>query len=319
MNSIETEEDGLKYLKEMKPKLSSKKCHNCNSINVMIDTNMGNMICTDCGTELIDAIILLSEDYCSNDNENNYCRTSENLKGIGVKVQATKVKGGNPRFAHMHKWTNNSNNYKNATYNKKCNEMNSMIDKEKLGIKKKITDHAQELYKIYKEKTSNTKRAEGEKGILAGCLYWSCIKDGFSITNEKLAKIYDIDMEFLNRGISIIYETIKIHAYSVNTYMFEIKTVEDYIRKYCSSFKLEDKYTDMCVKMGKFIDENIDSFSNTPATLACAVIYHINLKEGIFKLSEIKKLINDNCQAKATTAMNCEKNVIAKNIELFDI
>lgn len=308
--------EALSYMRNLHSKFDVKNCLNCNSINVIVDTNMGNMVCVDCGTEKTDAIISLSADIGINDENSNFSKASECVTGINAKVQSTKIKGGPAYLAYMHKW-NNGYTYKNTIYNKVCGEMNNLIKTNKLGISQAILDHSQNLYRNYMETSKNIKRSKSNRGIIAGCLYWGCKKYDFSITNQRLADLYGIEINYLKDGISIIHENNKTNMFSKDSYMFNPTTVEHYITKYCNTFKLEDKYTIICTKMGKVIDDNIDYFDNTPATLACATIYHINHKYKIMPLNQMKDLINNNCQAKSTTAINCNKNVISKNLDLF--
>lgn len=318
--SIETNEDVFNYMKNMltlNPSNAIKICDSCSGINVIIDTYKGNMICIDCGTEKMNAIIINGTDQNPNDGSNDITsnRVSEFHNPLLTSgVQTTKIKGS-PSKQKMHQW-NNGYTYTDFVFLSVCSKMKKIRQKCKNPvITEACTDHAQSLYKRYMTDVKKIKRCKMRDGIIAGCLYWGCKRNKLIISIETLAELYKVENKHVSYGISTIHQTMYPNELLVEEYMFTNTNVSYYVEIYCKQFNLVK--SDICIKIANIIDENIDIFNNTPATLAGAIIYHIVMHYSLMKGNEIKKLIDTHCKSKAITTINCNNNALTNNKKLF--
>lgn len=113
----------------------------------------------------------------------------------------------------------------------------------KLNINSKdIIETAKKNWHKYMESGKLT-RASVRKGLIAACLYYSCIKNNSPIERQEIINAFDCDTKTLSKGEKVLFEILD----SSNLTYVNIQTEDtnSFIR-YCSLFKLKFSVSNIC-------------------------------------------------------------------------
>ena len=77
-----------------------------------------------------------------------------------------------------------------------------------LNINTQIIDYAKSYWHMYMESGRLT-RASVRKGLIAACLYHSCIKKDFPVSREQILEIFECTTKTLSKGEKVLFEIIE--------------------------------------------------------------------------------------------------------------
>lgn len=180
------------------------------------------------------------------------------------------------------------------------------------GIPQKIIDDSKVLYKKASEKKIS--RGDNKDGLIASCLYNSCLLNNIPRSSKEIAKMFEIDPVVLNRGNSRFQTLLQINVISSST--------NDFISRYCSQLNMKLDDIAKCKKLVKFLEDNEILSDNAPTSSCASILYYYSMKKD---LGFTKQLIADICQVSAVTVVKGHKTISKYNsfidkhsLELFD-
>jgi len=168
------------------------------------------------------------------------------------------------------------------------------------GIPQKIIDDSKVLYKMASEKKIS--RGDNKDGLIASCLFNSCLLNNIPRSSKEIAKMFDINPVVLNKGNSRFQTLLQINVVSSST--------NDFISRYCSllSMKLED--IGKCKKLVKFLEDNEIISDSSPTSSAASILYYYSQRK---ELGYTKKQFADICNVSEVTVIKGYKLICKYN------
>lgn len=121
-------------------------------------------------------------------------------------------------------------------------------------------------------------RASVRKGLIAACLFYSCVKKNIPIERQEIIKTFECDTKTLSKGEKVLFEILE----SDNLTYINIQTEESnsFIR-YCSLLKLKFNVSTICNEIHEKYKIELQAVTPKSAVggIICYVIkYKLNLK-----------------------------------------
>lgn len=216
---------------------SSMTCAECN-IQYLIKENL--LICPRCGSEQesldIDTLYgLMNNDHNTSNNaflsfkiigKNSYCLQKSFLKCC----------------ANNSTYRNNSSrsDIYNSIYQSKGNKLPKDVMSDACDMYQKIRESG----KIY--------RGNGKKGIIAACLYYSCIMKNITKTPREISSILNVEEKVLSRGDRKLQELNENSIVNIPTML---RPIEDYIFQYFSALCIDTIYMPFVIDLVKMAEK----------------------------------------------------------------
>ena len=172
------------------------------------------------------------------------------------------------------------------------------------GIPQKIIDDAKVLYKKASEKKIS--RGENKEGLIASCIYHSCLLNNIPRSAKEIAKMFDIDPVILNRGNSRFQTLLQINVVS--------SSPQDFIRRYCSQLNMGSDDIEKCKKLVQFLEDNEIMSDNAPTSSCASILYYYNQRKS---LGYTKKQFAEICGVSEVTVIKGYK-LISKYDKFID-
>jgi transcription initiation factor TFIIB len=166
------------------------------------------------------------------------------------------------------------------------------------GIPQKVIDDAKVLYKNASEKKIS--RGDNKEGLIASCIYHSCLINGVPRSSKEIAKMFNISPVILNKGNSRFQTLLQINVSS--------SSPDDFISRFGSQLNMNFKDIDKCKKLVKFLEKNEIMNDNAPTSSVAGILYYYSQ---IKKLDYTKKQIAEVCSVSEVTIIKCYK-IISK-------
>tara|TARA_B100001758_G_scaffold1749_1_gene1489 strand:+ start:7843 stop:8811 length:969 start_codon:yes stop_codon:yes gene_type:complete len=165
------------------------------------------------------------------------------------------------------------------------------------GIPQKVIEDA----KIFYKKTSEKKisRGENKDGLIASCIYHSCLINGIPRSSKEIAKIFDISAVTLNKGNARFQQLLQINVLSSNP--------EDFISRFGSRLNMKCSDINNCKNLIKFLENNEILNDNSPTSSAAGILYYYS-QENDLKFT--KKQFSEVCSVSEVTIVKCYKNIL---------
>ena len=193
----------------------------------------------------------------------------------------------------------NSYNNKQRSYNK----ASDIFDNHLIRYSQKINDTAKQLWSSIM-KTGKIYRAEPRSGLMACCVYFSCIHNSRPCNVKDLCSMFNVDSKYFNKGLKefrVIFENDEQWSHILTKTL----TKESYIYYYCSELEQNnviENYSKianecqmlcqmLCERSGEGSENNFNDFNIN--IYVASLIYVTCLKNGIL-ITKIKfsKLLN---------------------------
>ena len=287
----------LNTKKEIKHEL---ECISCKSIELLIDTAKGHIVCTECGVinkEFLDE----NPEMNNNDNDNNtssYGAPTSHFypkSSLGTKI----VSKGFNRLSFLQK--QGQMPYKEKSLMDVLETIQSKC--KKYGITQSIIDSAKILYKKISESVHVKGKRKGKniimrcvnrRSTIAACLFHACKLQKETRSPKEISDIYDLEIKNVNRGCRKFCEII-----DSNTLFNQIKSSQstDFIERFAKKLNIDNEY----INIAKDVSLNIHKFNlaltHEPPSVAAGCIllvtqyYNIQISKleiaYIFDISEV--------------------------------
>ena len=168
------------------------------------------------------------------------------------------------------------------------------------GIPQKIIDDSKVLYKRASEKKIS--RGDNKDGLIASCLYNSCLLNNFPRSSKESAKMFEIDPVILNKGNSRFQTLLQINVVSSCT--------NDFISRYCSLLNMNLEDINKCKLLVKFLEDNEIMSDNAPTSSCASILYYYCQRK---KLDYTKKQFADICNVSEVTVIKGYKLICKYN------
>lgn len=112
-----------------------------------------------------------------------------------------------------------------------------------LNLNKEIVDSAKNYWHIYMESGKLT-RASVRQGLIAACLFHSCISNKIPIERDEIMKAFNCTTKTLSKGEKVLYEILNNHNSSAITGIL-IEDSNSFVR-YCNQLNLKYSVSHTC-------------------------------------------------------------------------
>tara|TARA_B110000259_G_C14018913_1_gene402349 strand:+ start:1045 stop:1998 length:954 start_codon:yes stop_codon:yes gene_type:complete len=165
------------------------------------------------------------------------------------------------------------------------------------GIPQKVIDDA----KIFYKKTSEKKisRGENKQGLIASCIYHSCLINDVPRSSKEIAKMFNITHVTLNKGNARFQQLLQINVLSSNP--------EDFISRFASRLNMYKIDIENCKKLIKFLEQKEILSDNAPTSSAAGILYYYSQENN---LNFTKKQFSDICSVSEVTIVKCYKYIL---------
>ena len=288
---------------------SKNKCKFCNSHDIIYDIDY--ITCKTCGYINGDII-----DYCQEwRSYNDDSKTSDPTR-CGMPINpllpssslGTIILGkGNQMYRKLHKW--HSMSYKERSL------LNVFKKIDEIGhenyISQCILDRSKTMYKTISENI--LKRGSSRQGLIAACVYHSCIDKNNIITVKEISEYFGIKIKKMNTGCKQFDEIMfqKNRKYSNN---IQPTNSIDFIEIFSKKLNLNNDLKKKSIKCALIADALGIISMNTPPSVAVGSIYLICQE---FNKNLQKKYIANICNTSEVTITKAYKKLLPwKNILL---
>lgn len=128
-----------------------------------------------------------------------------------------------------------------------------------LNLKKTVIDDAKHNWASYM-KSGKLTRASVRQGLIAACLFRSCITNNVPIERDEIIRAFSCDTKTLSKGEKVLYEILNTNSNMPITGI-EIENSNSFIR-YCNQLGLEFKIANTCNDL--FIKHKVPLQAVTP-------------------------------------------------------
>lgn len=174
------------------------------------------------------------------------------------------------------------------------------------GITDALIEFTQTIYNNVKEELDKSpkykqKRGDNDQGLQAASLFYAFQEDGHPKTYKDIAKIFEIEPEYVSEGIKMFRDLMNKSDYTMKTNKYF-----DYIDGFCSRLYLEDSVKERIVEVADKANDLGILDSNTPTAIVAGCIYYVIIECGISSIN--KKTIEHFCKVSVPTITKvCDK------------
>jgi transcription initiation factor TFIIB len=178
---------------------------------------------------------------------------------------------------------------------KMFDRMNNSTHNE--GIPSKVMDDAFVMYaEVSKRKIS---RGDTKEGIIASCIFHSCILNHIPRSAREIARMFHIDPIILTKGNARFQSLLRMNVESSNP--------ADFISRFGSRLNMPFDHLNTAKELAKRIDSWEIISENAPTSVAAGVLFYYILHN---KLPYTKKQLSDVCDVSEVTITKCYKRLV---------
>lgn len=164
------------------------------------------------------------------------------------------------------------------------------------GISKKVIHDANIFYKQVSSKKIS--RGDNSDGLIASCMYYSCIVNKVPRSMKEIADMFDITISVLTKGNARFQLLMPMN--------FDATGPEDFISRFGSQLSMSKSEIEKCIEFAKFLDKNEITNDNSPTSTAAGIIaYYCSY----VKLQISKKHIAKICAVSDVTISKSIKSI----------
>ena len=160
-------------------------------------------------------------------------------------------------------------NHKQKTYWEIGNIIQSVCDS--LNLNENIVALSKHFWHKYMESGKLT-RASVRKGLIAACIYHSCVHNKTPIEREEIIKLFSCNSKTLSKGEKVLFEILELDN---NNELYTGIKVEDSnsFYRYCSQLNLDPRIANICQK--KYEKYKIQLQAVTPKSVVGGIIAYV--------------------------------------------
>ena len=165
------------------------------------------------------------------------------------------------------------------------------------GVSQKVIDDAKVFYKKTSEKKIS--RGENKQGLIASCIYHSCLMNNTPRSSKEIAKMFNISHVVLNKGNSRFQQLLQINVIS--------SSPEDFISRFGSRINMNLVDINNCKNIIRFLENKEILNDNSPTSSAAGILYYYSQDN---KLNFTKKQFSEICSVSEVTIVKCYKYLL---------
>ena len=165
------------------------------------------------------------------------------------------------------------------------------------GVPQKVIDDAKIFYKTTSEKKIS--RCENKEGLIASCIYHSCLINNTPRSSKEIAKMFNISHVVLNKGNSRFQQLLQINVIS--------SSPEDFISRFGSRINMNLDDINNCKNIIRFLENKEILNDNSPTSSAAGILYYYSQDN---KLNFTKKQFSEICSVSEVTIVKCYKYLL---------
>lgn len=291
---------------------SVKATNDCNHNSKHLDTATADIVCSECGV-IVGRDSGQSVDWNNyKDDSGNYSKNTQrgevynddNPYSIGGSI-CGMFKNNNSLGARLH--LQQCFSHKQRTYWQVSQIFENICTKG--GLKADVLATAKNMWYICMESGKLT-RASVREGLIASCLYYSCIYNKIPTNRNDILKHFECDTKTLTKGEKVFYSIIETNEKYRYLTKESINIEEnDSFVKYCNRLGLDWKIAMLCNDI--FVKNKISLSVVTPKSATCGVLVYVVKKKLELKTptkSELSKMLNV-----CTPTINKVVDILVKN------
>lgn len=268
------------HIETEKDKISKPVTTGCLHKNVIHDCQYADIICQDCGA-VVDKMACVDAEWNNyRDDSGNYSKNTQRAD-VGIKDNPYSIggtvcgmfKNNKSLGAKLH--LQQCFSHKQRTYWLISQVFENICSK--YGLKADILQTAKNMWYMCMESGKLT-RASVREGLIASCLYYSCIYNKVSISRHEILKYIECDARALTKGEKVFYSIIENNEQYryLTKESIDIQENDAFIR-YCNMLGLSWNVAMQCNDL--FEKHKLKLSAVTPKSATCGIIVYIVKKK----------------------------------------
>lgn len=266
---------------------TSCKSSCCETPNIILNDKEAYNLCLNCG-KILDQILNTNPDISYENGESTTYGMPTSYFYPKASLGTTISGPGYNNLRRRNDWGQMI--YKEKSLLSVCQYIEDKCNNNEYRLYKSIRDGAKCIYL----KLSNVKHPTGEyiifrgknrKSIIAGCIFFAAIREGYPCTNKEIAKMFDIDPKQLTKG------TKKIKEFLFNDPILNgihSALPSSFIKSYKERLHIPEHLYEKCIKICNNISKLEELSSHQPSCIAAGSVF---LLSKLYKLNISKKEI----------------------------
>jgi transcription initiation factor TFIIB len=250
-----------------------KKCPECESGNLLINKERGEITCKDCGFVIEERMIDFGQEWREFDDDNEkrrrtgapmtYTRFDRGLgTDIGQKGDIFQLKGkGMNKFFRLRKWQYRISTAIERNLKLALAELKRVASYLKLT--KSVEEEASRIYTMAVQR--GLVRGRSMESVVAGALYAACRRHEVPRTLDELSEASSIDKKEVGRTYRFITRELGIRILPSNPV--------DYIPRFTSALKLSAETQSKAVEILELAEKSELTSGRGPTGIAAASLY----------------------------------------------
>jgi transcription initiation factor TFIIB len=250
-----------------------KKCPECESINLSINKDKGEVICRDCGLVIEERMIDFGQEWREFDSDQDkrrrtgapmtFTRFDRGLgTDIGQKGDIFQLKGkGMNKFFRLRKWQYRISTAIERNLKLALAELKRVASYLKLT--KSVEEEAARIYTMAVQR--GLVRGRSMESVVAGALYAACRRHEVPRTLDELSEASGIDKKEVGRTYRFITRELGIRILPSNPV--------DYIPRFTSALKLSAETQSKAVEILEMAEKSELTSGRGPTGIAAASLY----------------------------------------------
>ncbi|MDP3917351.1 MAG: transcription initiation factor IIB [Nanoarchaeota archaeon] len=251
----------------------TKKCPECNSTNILADTDRGELVCKDCGLVIEERMVDFGQEWreFENDQEKRrrtgapmtYTRYDRGLgTDIGQRGDIFQLDGkGMNKFLRLRKWQYRISTAIERNLKLALAELKRVASYLKLP--KAVEEEAAKIYTLAVQR--GLVRGRSMESVVSGALYAACRRHEIPRTLDELSEASGIEKKEVGRTYRFITRELEIRILPSNPV--------DYIPRFASALKLSAETQSKAVEILEMAEKADLTSGRGPTGIAAASLY----------------------------------------------
>lgn len=251
-----------------------RKCPECGSLNLMHNSEKGEVICRDCGLVLEDKMIDFGQEWREFDSESGDVKRrtgapmSQTIydQGLGTEVgQKSDLYGlsgsSKNKFYRLRKWHTRISTAIERNLKLALSELKRVSSFLKLP--KSVEEESARIYRLAVQR--GLVRGRSMESVVAGALYAACRRHEVPRTLDEISEASNIDKKEIGRTYRFVTRELQIKILPSNP--------ADYVARFSSSLKLSAETQSYAVEILELAQKNELTSGRGPTGIAAAALY----------------------------------------------
>jgi len=257
-----------------------KKCAECNSFNVMLDKEKGELVCNECGLVIEDSLTDIGQEWREFDSASaskrragapmTYTQYDRGLSTqVGSSTDIGRLSGkSKSKFFRLRKWQSRINTAMERNLKIALSELKRTASH--LRIPKQVEEEASKTYHLAVQ--NELVRGRSMESVVAGCIYAACRMYEVARTLDEISEACGIDKKEIGRTYRFVTRELGISVLPSNP--------SDYIARFASSLNLSPEAQSKAIEILEESQKIELTSGRGPTGMAAAALYVAALMKG---------------------------------------